>query len=207
MITFSGIEKSFGGRVILKRLEYTFESDRVYIVRGPSGAGKSTLLNIAAGYEQPDAGSVTVAEGFGYLMQDELLFSKLTVRQNLRIRGLGLRPSNGQKADERQSDEPATAALERLGIAHLADNVVADLSGGERRRVEIASMLLGDPRVLLFDEPTANLDPHNAASVYSALWDVRSGRTILIVTHELDVPGAPADTELLSLEGGALVGR
>ncbi|RXR25387.1 ABC transporter ATP-binding protein [Oerskovia turbata] len=184
MIALEHVGMAFGGRRVLDDVCFTFEPGEPYVLQAPSGAGKSTVLNIAAGYVTPTSGRVLAGGPVEYLMQDELLFSELTVGQNLRARSLGLRPG---RAGARDSQVSVHDALARLGLAGREDDRVSFMSGGERRRVELAGTLLSDPRVLLLDEPVAHLDPDSARDVYDALWSLRAGRTIVVVTHERDL--------------------
>lgn len=205
MIELSGVGKVYGDRRILNSVELTVPPGAVQVLRGTSGSGKSTLLNIIAGYTQPDEGLVTVTGTVGYLMQEELLFSKLSVLDNLELRLLGVYSEPDEPpATSEEGLQRATDWLRRLGLDHLAHAETATLSGGERRRVEIAAIMTGEPDLILLDEPTANLDPSTAASVYEALWSVSAGRTVVVATHEPAIPGLPDGARQVSVEGGRL---
>ncbi len=198
MIELHNISLKLGARSIFNNASFRFESDSVYFVQGASGVGKTTLLNLCAGYVKPDSGVVSHDGEIEYLFQTELLFSELTVTQNLMIRVV----ANQDRACVQDVDAVAQVehVLEQVGLPHLAQSMVRDLSGGERRRVEIAGALIGSPSVLLLDEPVGSLDPDNAISVYDSLWRVREGRTIIIVTHEPNLLNAPADAVILRLQ-------
>jgi energy-coupling factor transporter ATP-binding protein EcfA2 len=134
-------------------------------------------------------------------MQDELLFSKLRVAEMLHLRFLGLLAAGVHDClDSFWVD--ANHWLDLLGLARLRELEVSTLSGGERRRLEIASIMLANPGVLLMDEPTASLDPSNAETVYSAVWGVRGTRTVVIATHEALIPGLPESAHELYLDNG-----
>jgi len=201
-LKLADVTVQFGERRVLDAVAYTFESDAVYVVRGRSGSGKTTLLTVLAGYTTPDRGSVVAQGRVGYLMQEELLFSELTVLDNLRIRSIGT-----EQSDQKILDRNILGALATVGIADLIDAPVAKLSGGERRRVELAGVLLDQPDFLLLDEPTANLDRTSAAAVYSALWAVEADWTVILVTHEPDIPFVPAVATFLELADGQLEER
>lgn len=190
MITLERVSQSFGQRAVLREVTFRFRSDTTYVLQGPSGSGKSTLLNLVAGYLKPDAGQVAANGLVEYLMQDELLFSELTVLENLQIRAR----ARAQNAHE--TTGTMTRALERLGLGGREYERVATLSGGERRRVELAGTLLGDPAVLLLDEPTANLDAASSREVYSALSEISQGLTVVVVTHEHSPTIDPAAVHL-----------
>lgn len=220
MIELRDVSVGFGDRRVLSGATYRFEPDTVYVLRGASGLGKSTVLNLAAGYLEPASGTVTATRPLEYLLQENLLFSELTVAQNLRIRALALtrRPAPasgtaygpGADSSDTHADDHADVelvierTLERLGLGGRGAERVGSLSGGERRRVELAGMLLLDPAVMLLDEPVANLDPATAREVYAALWSIREGRTIVVVTHESDLSALPGPVHEVTIDGGRL---
>lgn len=197
MIDMQGVSFRRGTRAILTDLSYSFERSRVYVVRGPSGTGKTTLLNLLAGYLTPDAGTIVRQGKVEYLMQEELLFSALSARDNLRVRALGSKPT----LDEPGVDAEIDRALLDFGLEGRADDAVSSLSGGERRRVELAGMMLANPEIVLLDEPAANLDPANAERVYSAIWRTCADRTVVVVTHETENGRFPDDA--IRLDFGA----
>jgi ABC-type multidrug transport system ATPase subunit len=188
---------AFGGRPVLRSVSIGFPRASVTVVRGPSGAGKSTILHLLGGYLRPDAGEVVRSGTFGYLMQEELLFSSLSVADNVRIRYGG---ATGAALPADALDR----ALADLGIAHLADIPVSLLSGGERRRVELASILVTGAETVLLDEPTSGLDPSTRQAVFEGIWEAFAGRTIVVVTHDEQVPGLPAGARCLALIDGIL---
>lgn len=178
-VQLSRVDVTLGGRRVLDGVSATFESDVIHVVRGPSGAGKSTLLNVAAGYVQPDTGEVTRPTSLRYLLQEETLFPPLTVRQNLAI--MWVTSGSGLEFPE----DTAREHLRSFGVESLLDEPVERLSGGERRRVETAGLLLHRPALLLLDEPTANLDVANAGHVQDGLWRHRHGRVTIVVSHDV----------------------
>lgn len=199
MIEFDGVEVSFGERRVLQDASFSFKSGEPYVLQAASGTGKSTVLNVAAGYVAPSSGRVIRNGAIEYLMQDEMLFSELTVAQNLSIRSLGLRSRLGSTVQIE-----ASVALGRLGLDGREQEQVANLSGGERRRVELAGTLLSDPGVLLLDEPVAHLDPDSARQVYDALWSLREGRVVVVVTHESDLSAISGGHRRLTIKNGRL---
>lgn len=176
-LELSSVSVSLGARPILDQASARFDAGSIHVVRGPSGVGKSTLLNVIAGYITPCSGRVQDAGPVGYLLQEETLFSPLTVRQNLEIMW---------RARSREALPPqhAVRQLSDFGVDQLMDEVVEKLSGGERRRVEIAGLLLHAPPVLLLDEPAATLDSTNASQVYEGLWRNRRDRVTMIASHD-----------------------
>jgi putative ABC transport system ATP-binding protein len=165
-------------------------------IAGPSGCGKSTLLSILGLLDTPTEGTyvlngrpvanLSLAERarirnreVGFIFQSFNLIGDLTVFENVEL-PLTYR---GMKATERKSR--VTAALERVGMAHRAKHLPSQLSGGQQQRVAVARALVGDPAILLADEPTGNLDSRNGEAVMELLTELhRSGSTICMVTHD-----------------------
>jgi putative ABC transport system ATP-binding protein len=187
--------------------------DWVAIV-GPSGCGKSTLLNLLAGIDSPDSGSVQVAgtnltgksedalaawrgRDIGIVFQFFQLMPTLTVVENV-ILPMDL-AGNGKNRHER-----AMALLDRVGLQDLAANLPSELSGGEQQRVAIARALANQPRILLADEPTGNLDTRNGQIVVDLLHDLwKAGTTIVMVTHDLNV--ARRANRIIAMRDGQIV--
>jgi len=183
--------KRYGATSALDNVTASFRSGGITTILGPSGSGKSTLLLAIAGLLRPDTGRILLdgrdvagipadRRGFGLVQQSYALFPHLDVLANaafgLRCRGIG-------RADR---ERRAGAALARLGIAHLANRGVRNLSGGEQQRVAIARAIAFDPPVLLLDEPMAALDAQLRSSVRAELRElVRDlGITTVLVTHD-----------------------
>ncbi|HSK09416.1 MAG TPA: ABC transporter ATP-binding protein [Vicinamibacterales bacterium] len=165
-------------------------------IAGPSGCGKSTLLSILGLLDTPTAGSyslngkpvanLNMAERarirnreIGFIFQSFNLIGDLTVFENVEL-PLTYR---GMKAAERKTR--ATQALEKVGMAHRARHLPSQLSGGQQQRVAVARALVGDPLILLADEPTGNLDSRNGEAVMDLLRELhRAGATVCMVTHD-----------------------
>ena len=165
-------------------------------IMGKSGSGKTTLMNLIAGAQHPTSGRIVVAgnditgfddkaasrfrnEYIGYVPQNHGLLSSLTVLENV------LLPS--QLYGRGKPESEAQSILDRLGIGGLADSFPRNLSGGEQRRASIARALINDPKVILADEPTSDLDRDNTATVMKLLTDINAGgTTVIVVTHEFD---------------------
>jgi len=166
-------------------------------IMGPSGCGKSTLLNVLGLLDSPDSGSYwffgeDVARyseqkltalrrtGVGFIFQSFNLIDDLNVAENVEVSLLYRRVSSSERRKR------VTAALERVGIAHRARHLPQQLSGGQQQRVAVARALVAEPKLILADEPTDNLDTENGAVVMALLDDInRAGTTIVMVTHSL----------------------
>ena len=159
---------------VLKDLDYTFESGRLYVIKGVSGCGKTTLLNLIGGIDTPDEGMVEYDPKeirTAYVFQKSLLLAGLSLRDNLRL----------IRDDDRRIEELAA----ELGIADLLDRQPEQLSGGERQRAAVLRALLNDPSLILADEPTASLDGTNSEVTAALFESLRAeGRIIIVATHE-----------------------
>ncbi|GHA84099.1 ABC transporter ATP-binding protein [Cognatilysobacter bugurensis] len=200
----------YGGRIVLDDVSFGLEPGQIGCLLGPSGSGKTTLLRAIAGFE-PLARGAILAEGMalsrpgthlppeqrriGMVFQDHALLPHLTARENVRL-GLFRSPA-------RQAHARATEMLALVGLADEADRYPHRLSGGQQQRIALARALAPEPRMLLFDEPFASLDPELrdrlARDVRAAL--KRTGTTALLVTHSQSEAFAMADVIGLVGEG------
>ncbi|MBE3594152.1 MAG: ABC-F family ATP-binding cassette domain-containing protein [Candidatus Carbobacillus altaicus] len=185
MIILDEATKTIGGRTLLYRVNFTFEAHGRYVIYGPSGIGKTTLLNLIAGYDTLSGGRIIVQEGaqIQYLFQESLLFSNLSVEENMRIKWLSRKQAedNGNTFQNRIRAALATFFSHVDGI--LSQKIYT-LSGGERRRVELAQVVLSTPDILLLDEPTANLDPENKIHMIRMIGEAFPKTTHIIVSHD-----------------------
>ena len=171
----AGVTKRYGDRRALQDVSFSVAAGERVAVLGPNGAGKTTLLRILAGALKPDEGRVSIPGRVGWVPQHTALYGKLTVAENLRLFA----------RLERVADVEAAVArmLAQTGLGGRADDAVDSLSGGNRQRVNVAIGLLGDPDVLLLDEPTTALDPRQRERVWDFLATLEA--TILFSTHVL----------------------
>jgi tungstate transport system ATP-binding protein len=207
----------FGEKVILRIEQVHFPAGRIHAVVGPSGAGKSTLLRVINLLERPAAGLMrfwdhtlhlaSVSSSQGLAIQRQMAFVsqvpvmfRCTVFDNA---AMGLRY---RKVDERTIATKVMRALEMVELTSLSRQLATTLSGGEAQRVALARAMVLEPRLLLLDEPTANLDPYNVAIIEQVIRDLhrQHGMTILIVTHNLAQAKRLADI-CLFLHKGKLV--
>ncbi|HZH79319.1 MAG TPA: LPS export ABC transporter ATP-binding protein [Archangium sp.] len=189
------LKKAFHKRQVVRGVSFHVSQGEVVGLLGPNGAGKTTSFNMVVGLVRPDEGRVRVdgedltplpmhrrsRRGVGYLPQEASIFRKLTVRQNF-LAVLELQSGLDVAARERR----ASALLEEFGLGHVADALGETLSGGERRRAEIARSLIPDPRFILFDEPFAGVDPINVGDLQRQIADLKSrGLGVLITDHNV----------------------
>jgi putative ABC transport system ATP-binding protein len=194
MLYISGIEKRFGGRVVLSAVSLQVAAGEYVAIVGESGSGKSTLLNIIAGLESPDSGDVFFEDkdmktqsddartllrrdNFGFVFQAFHVLPHLTVEQNVAL-PLVLRSFKDVKTKPRE-------LLAAVGLAGRENSMPRELSGGELQRVAIARALAGEPKLVLADEPTGNLDQENARQVLALLREQVKGHGAggILVTH------------------------
>lgn len=213
MLQVRGITLQFGARVVLDRVSLQLSAGEVVAVLGASGSGKTTLLRVIAGLETPRAGTIWLAgtnlsatpvhqRGIGMVFQDNQLFPHLSVAENV---AYALRVQ-GTAAPQRQAR--VRAILELVDLADFEERAVAQLSGGETKRVAVARALVAAPQVLLLDEPLTGLDNALHARLLadlSALLRAR-GTTTLHVTHNRAEAEAIADrvVEIASLTNNQL---
>jgi ABC-2 type transport system ATP-binding protein len=191
----ASVEKRFGERVALQRVSFEVAEGELVAVIGPNGAGKTTLLSILAGIQSPDAGSVELPAGdVGWVPQQPALYSKLSVAENLRLFA----------RLERVEDPEAAVArmLAQADLADRADDEVAELSGGNRQRVNIAIGLIADPAVLLLDEPSTALDPRQRERLWEFVGGLTArGTSIVYSTHIVQEAERYADRVLVLADG------
>jgi lipopolysaccharide export system ATP-binding protein len=190
-----GLVKSYGRRRVVDGVDFEVFPGEIVGLLGPNGAGKTTTFRMACGMIDPDAGTVTLAGqdvtkwpmyrrardgGMGYLAQESSVFRKLSVQKNL----LGVMELLGMSRKVR--NQRAQQLMEQFGIAHLKRSKAMSLSGGERRRLEIARALVSDPQIILLDEPFTGIDPVTIDSIQGIIRDLRDrGISILITDHQV----------------------
>ena len=206
-----------GDIVIFEDLNLTVEAGDLVSVIGPSGAGKSTLLHLLGGLDRPSSGKVlfrgddvfrlesTELSRFrnrhvGFVFQFHHLLPEFTAVENAGM-PLLVRGENRNEAMAR-----ARQLLERVGLGHRLDHKVGELSGGEQQRVAIARALVGEPEILLADEPTGNLDMKTGEEVFDVVRELHAerGLTSIIVTHNEKI--AARCPQVWQIENGALRG-
>jgi putative ABC transport system ATP-binding protein len=220
MIEAAGITKILGdgaGRVeALKGIDLSLVGGELTLLMGPSGSGKTTLLSILGCMLTPTAGSVRIRgqatnglgaealakvrrENVGFVFQSYHLFPTLTAEENVRL-ALDVRGDCASGARRK-----AEGALATVGLAHKSKSFPRQLSGGEQQRVAVARAIVGDPSLILADEPTAALDSENGHAVMTLLAEIAKDprRALFIVTHDPRI--MPFASRILRIEDGRIV--
>ena len=213
MLIAKNIKKSYGKLQVLKGLDFSVGQGEVVAVVGASGAGKSTLLHILGTLDNPDSGEVWLGDvnvsalnsvqlsrfrnqNIGFVFQFHNLLPEFNALENVMIPGM----IAGQKPDLLNSR--GLELLERLGLADRAQHKPSELSGGEQQRVAVARALMNNPRLILADEPSGNLDSANAKDLHNLFFKLREefGQTFVIVTHNTEF-AEMADRKVLMRDG------
>jgi lipopolysaccharide export system ATP-binding protein len=191
----SNLAKSYGGRAVVKDVSLRIEPGQIVGLLGPNGAGKTTCFYMIVGIIHADKGSVFLNEqdithlpmhgrarcGIGYLPQEASIFRKLTVSQNI----MAILETRAD-LNRRQRQEKLESLLQEFHITQIRDSLGMSLSGGERRRVEIARALATEPAFILLDEPFAGVDPISVADIKQIISHLKTrGIGILITDHNV----------------------
>ena len=214
MLAAEGLRKRYRSREVVSDFGLTLDAGEVVGLLGPNGAGKTTCFYMIVGLVTADAGRIVLDGlditgepmyrrarlGVGYLPQEPSVFRKLSVADNIRL-VLELREDLGRK--EREAE--LTNLLEELQITHVADQAGASLSGGERRRVEIARALAAQPRLILLDEPFAGVDPISVGDIQRIIRHLKNrGIGVLITDHNVRETLGICDRAYILNEGSVL---
>jgi ABC-2 type transport system ATP-binding protein len=202
-----GVQRRFGDRIALDGVDLELGPGEIYGLLGPNGAGKTTLVRAISGRLRLDAGHVEVCglnpaadrgarRRLGLVPQEIALYGELTARENLtvfgRLMGLG-------RADCRRT---ADELLVSIGLADRADDLVTSLSGGMKRRLNIAAGVIHRPKLLLLDEPTVGVDPAARESIHELLLELRrDGLAMVLTTHDLEQAAELADRVGMLIDG------
>ena len=171
-VSIQHIHKSFGSQQVLCDVTLTIPEGQVLGLLGPNGAGKSTLMKILVGLWKADSGSVKVPERIGYLPENNPLYEEMYVVEYLRF----MADLTGAKTD---IDE----LIERVGLTPERHKHIRELSKGFRQRIGLAQALLGNPQLLILDEPTTGLDPNQLVEIRGLIRSLGKERTIILSTH------------------------
>ena len=175
MIQIEKVNKSFGAQQVLKDVSLTIPEGQVLGLLGPNGAGKSTLMKILIGLWKADSGMVSTPPRIGYLPENNPLYEEMYVIEYLRfmaeITGVESRKSKVERL------------IDMVGLTPECHKHIRELSKGYRQRVGLAQALLGDPQLLILDEPTTGLDPNQLVEIRSLIRSLGKDRTVILSTH------------------------
>jgi len=206
VISIRNLRKSYGTEEVLHGIDLEIERGEIFALLGPNGAGKTTTVEILEGYRKRDGGEVSVLgidpekatmqwrDSIGIVLQDSADFPDLTVQETI---------SHFRHYYSRARD--VAHLIESVGLGEKSDQKIRTLSGGQRRRLDVALGIIGSPELLFLDEPTTGFDPKARRSFWDLIKNLRDeGTTILLTTHYLDEAEALADRVGVIAEGRIL---
>jgi len=215
VISIKGLYKSFDDNHVLQGIDFELHKGENVVVLGRSGSGKSVLIKIIAGLMKPDKGTVKVLGKevqnatkkelrelrlkIGFLFQHSALYDSMTVRENLEF---PLR-RNVRDLSQAKIDEAVKDALEAVGLIDTAEQLPSELSGGQQKRIGIARTLIMKPEMILYDEPTAGLDPLTSYEINDLINEVqhRYKTSSVIITHDLVCAKKTGDRLVMLIDG------
>ena len=213
MIEVSHLTKRYGSHVAVDDISFTVEKGCIYGLLGPNGAGKSTTMNVITGYLSPTSGTVTInghdiqeepqaaKACIGYLPELPPLYTDMTVREYLdfaaELKGL-------KKKADRAAD--VARVCEKAGLQGMESRLIRNLSKGYRQRVGVAAALLGNPAVIILDEPTVGLDPAQMIEIRALIHDLGKSHTVILSSHILSEVQTVCDRVLI-ISGGKLAAQ
>ncbi len=199
-----GLVKTFGGVIALDGVDLDIAAGAIHGLVGPNGAGKTTLLGLLLGLARPDGGtlevlgtpvSARVPAGVGGFVDGPGLYPTLTARANLTTLAR-------LRSGKRGKDVDVDGLLDRVGLLDVADDLIVGFSLGMRQRLGLAAALLGEPRLLVVDEPANGLDPAGKRQVHRVLTDlVKAGGTVILSSHRMDDVASLCDEVTLLAQG------
>ena len=208
-ISVRGLRKSYGDREAVKGIDFEVPEGSFFAFLGPNGAGKSTTISIICSLMEQDSGEVLlfgndsslpeVRRDIGVVFQDSMMDRMLTVRENVTLRG----SMYGLTGDDLK--DAVSSAISKADAMEFADQRYGQLSGGQRRRADIARALVHSPRILLLDEPTSGLDPQTRKTIWETITTLNrdSGMTIFLTTHYMEE--ASESDDVVIIDHGTIV--
>ncbi len=215
VISIKGLYKSFGDLEVLKGIDLTVFKGENIAVLGKSGSGKSVLIKIIVGLLKPDKGEVVVLGEevdklsgkdldalrlrIGFSFQSSALYDSMSIYQNLAFP----LTMNTKNLTKKEVDNAVEEALDAVGLKDKINEMPADLSGGQRKRIGIARTLILKPEIMLYDEPTSGLDPVTSAEINALINEVREryNTTSVIITHDLTCAKTTCNRLAMLIEG------
>jgi phospholipid/cholesterol/gamma-HCH transport system ATP-binding protein len=215
VIIIKDLKKSFGDLDVLKGVDLTLYKGENLVVLGRSGTGKSVLIKIISGLLAPDEGYINVLGcdmskikpeelqelrlKIGFSFQNSALYDSMTVRENLEFPLV----RNRRNLKRKEIDAAVEDVLDAVGLSHTINQMPSELSGGQRKRIGIARTLILRPEIMLYDEPTAGLDPITCIEINDLINEVqeRYNTSSIIITHDLTCAKSTGDRIVMLLEG------
>jgi phospholipid/cholesterol/gamma-HCH transport system ATP-binding protein len=215
VVSVRGLQKSFGDNHVLRGIDLDIYQGENLVVLGRSGTGKSVLIKIIAGLLKPDSGTVQVLGQevdklpvkeleslrlkLGFSFQNSALYDSMTVWENLAFP----LQRNSRKLSAAEVDKAVRSVLEAVGLSKTIHQLPAELSGGQRKRIGIARTLIMQPAIMLYDEPTAGLDPITSMEINNLINEVQRAyhTSSVIITHDLTCAKATGDRIVVLLDG------
>ena len=178
------ITKSFGQQRVLNDVSLSIPAGQIVGLLGPNGAGKSTMMKILIGLWQADEGKVSAPSRIGYLPENNPLYDEMYVSEYLDFMySLEVRPHSLLDRSAVRPASPVRELIDRVGLTPERHKHIRELSKGYRQRVGLAQALLGDPELLILDEPTTGLDPNQLVEIRSLIRELGKDRTVILSTH------------------------
>ncbi|MCX6216117.1 ABC transporter ATP-binding protein [Spirosoma sp.] len=215
VISIKGLRKSFGDLHVLRGVDLEVNRGENVAVLGRSGTGKSVLIKLMVGLLKPDAGSILVLgqdvqtlqgkeldlfrQKVGFSFQSSALYDSMSIRENLEFPLV----RNVRNLSRGEIDKAVEEALDDVGLSQTINQMPSELSGGQRKRIGIARTLILKPDIMLYDEPTAGLDPITSIEINNLINEVRErfGATSIIITHDLTCAKTTGDRVAMLLDG------
>ncbi len=221
-ISLRNVSRRFGALQAVRDVTFDVMPGERRAVLGPNGAGKTTLFNTICGDFPPTEGSISffgraittlkpherTRLGIGRTYQTSLLFNGLSVLDNLFIAARGVRPGRFSFRVPHAGDEglaKARAMADRMRLSHLAEARVDELSHGQRRQLEVGMAMIGDPKVLMLDEPAAGLSPGDRPELLKLLKELPRDLTLILIEHDMDIALPAADIVTVMKDGAVVV--
>ena len=228
LISVNNLKKSFGGLKAVDVQELSFKEGELTSIIGPNGAGKTTFFDLISGFQDADSGSIFLKDkdisnaqpykiarmGMVRTFQLTKVFDRMTVMENLLFSGSNIKNDsflrsfiklNSQKLYESNLREKANEIMNDLNIGHMANSYARELSGGQKKLLELARSIINEPEILLLDEPLAGVNTKLAEDILSLITKLSdSGITILMVEHNIEAVMKISETSVVLAEGSLI---
>jgi len=228
LISVNNLKKSFGGLKAVDVQELSFKEGELTSIIGPNGAGKTTFFDLISGFQDADSGSIFLKDkdisnaqpykiarmGMVRTFQLTKVFDRMTVMENLLFSGSNIKNDsflrsfiklNSQKSYESNLREKANEIMNDLNIGHMANSYARELSGGQKKLLELARSIINEPEILLLDEPLAGVNPKLAEDILSLITKLSdSGITILMVEHNIEAVMKISERIVVLAEGSLI---